>query len=109
MGGGEDVCYPAPSETSARDDMMLFASGRLIPGRALLPVGGLFLFFILVALGLLSIGPVSWPATTVARLVVSLFALLFIVFLSMACAIFTLYQEPLFASSAEFVGRGLKK
>jgi hypothetical protein len=92
----ENICCPAQSEISARDDAMISASGGPLPARALLPAGGIFFFFSLASLGLLTIGPSAWAATRVAALVVPLFALLFIAFLSMACAIFTLYQEPLF-------------
>jgi hypothetical protein len=75
---------------------MIPASGRPIPARAFLPAGAVFLLFSLVPLGLLMPGPASFGGATVARLLVPLFVLIFIVILSIACAVFTLYQEPFF-------------
>jgi hypothetical protein len=67
-----------------------------VPARALLPAGAVFMLFSLVPLGLLTPVPVSFAGASVARILVPLFALIFIVILSMACALFTLYQEPFF-------------
>ena len=76
------------------DDAMIPAAVRPIPARAFLPAGAVFILFSLVPLGLLAPGPVSIEGATVARLLFPLFALIFIVILSLACAVFTLYQEP---------------
>jgi hypothetical protein len=73
---------------------MIPAAVRPIPGRAFLPAGAVFLLFTLLPLGLLASGPVPFAGAMVARLLVPLFALIFIVTLSIASAVFTLYQEP---------------
>lgn len=70
---------------------------RSIPARAYLPAGAVFMLFSLVPLGLLAVGPVSFGGALLARLLVPLSALVFIVILSFACAVFTLYQEPFFS------------
>jgi len=75
---------------------MMPAFSRPIPARAFLPAGAVFLFFSLVPLGLLSAGPVLFDGTIVVWLLVPLFALIFIVILSITCAAFTRYQEPFF-------------
>lgn len=76
---------------------MFPASFRLIPFRAFLPAGIVFILFSFVSLGLLATAPLSFDLSTFAPLLVPLAALIFIVMLSMACAVFTVYQEPLFA------------
>ncbi len=76
---------------------MIPAFIRQIPARAFLPAGIVFILFSFVPLALLIPGPVSFEEPTVARLLIPLFALIFIVLLSIACAVFTLYQEPFFS------------
>lgn len=75
---------------------MIPASVRSIPVRAVLPAGIIFVFFSLISLGLLTMGPDAFGKATVAGFLFPLFALIFIGVLSLACAIFTLYQEPFF-------------
>lgn len=96
MGADEKICYPVYRDIPTPDDAMIPAAVRPIPARAFLPAGALFIFFSLVPLGLLAPGPASFAGGTLVRLLVPLFALLFIVILSIACAVFTLYQEPFF-------------
>ncbi|MGE4544294.1 MAG: hypothetical protein AB7D06_09300 [Pedobacter sp.] len=69
---------------------------RPIPVRAFLPAGAVFMFFSLLPLGVLTAGPVSLGGAMVARFLIPASALIFIAILSLACAVFTLYQEPMF-------------
>jgi hypothetical protein len=96
VGVEEHICYCARIDIHAQDDAMIPASVRQIPARAFLPAGGVFVTFSLVPLGLLTAGPIFLDGTAAARFLVPLFALIFIVMLSMACAVFTLYQETFF-------------
>jgi hypothetical protein len=94
VGADEKICYPARRAPQTPDDAMIAAFVRPIPARAFLPAGAVFILFLLVPLGLLAPGPALFAGATAARLLVPLFALIYIVSLSLACAVFTLYQEP---------------
>jgi len=77
------------------DDTMTPASSQPFPACAFLPAGAIFVFLSLAPLGILSLSPAALPGEF-ARLLVPVVALAFIVILSIACAVFTLYQEPWF-------------
>lgn len=72
------------------------ASAQPIPARAFLPTAAIFILFSLAPLGILVASPEAFAGARAARLLVPAFALVFIVILSIACAVFTLYQEPWF-------------
>lgn len=67
-----------------------------IAARAFLPAAAIFLLFTIAPLAVLAASPAAFPGEAVARLLVPVFALVFIVILAIACAVFTLYQEPWF-------------
>lgn len=94
-GMGANICYSAHSDPPAPDDAVTPASAQPFPARAFLPAAALFLHLSFVPLSILYLPPAALPGEA-ARLRVPVAALVCIVILSIACAVFTLYQEPWF-------------